>query len=291
MLFRSFPVQTRMFARLNFFKVTLRSMWEDYSDFISNFRDDLEEPFILADKVRFEKMFKTNTLGDYLGIPTRKTTFSEYHSTSVARCTPSGGSNDQGLYFIKSSRSWDSIFSQWTGSIGSLTDISCSNTSSDSESTVFLSGADAVSIGNFGPASLQLKMTTTLKFKQMPCRVLVYNNKLKTKFYLDSAFTISADGKTALLNIPLGNISEKLNSSGDDTATACSVAILIPFSSFASTTTAITCQPIDIYSHSELSEVTYDSYPFQTITSSTIRPRLLAYRFRTYESVYNAYIS
>ena len=29
-----FPVQTRMFARLNFFKVTLRSMWEDYSDFI-----------------------------------------------------------------------------------------------------------------------------------------------------------------------------------------------------------------------------------------------------------------
>ena len=41
-----FPVQTRMFARLNFFKVTLRSMWEDYSDFISNFRDDLEEPYI-----------------------------------------------------------------------------------------------------------------------------------------------------------------------------------------------------------------------------------------------------
>ena len=48
-----FPVQTRMFARLNFFKVTLRSMWEDYSDFISNFRDDLEEPYILPDSVQF----------------------------------------------------------------------------------------------------------------------------------------------------------------------------------------------------------------------------------------------
>ena len=67
------------------------------------------------------------------------------------------------------------------------------------------------------------------------------------------------------------------------------MAILIPFSSFNSVTTAITCQTIDIYSHSELSEVTYDGYPFQTITSSTNRPRLLAYRFRAYESIYNAY--
>lgn len=65
-----FPVQTRMFARLNFFKVTLRSMWEDYSDFISNFRDDLEEPYILPDSARFGKMCKTGTLGDYLGLPT-----------------------------------------------------------------------------------------------------------------------------------------------------------------------------------------------------------------------------
>ena len=65
-----FPVQTRMFARLNFFKVTLRSMWEDYSDFISNFRDDLEEPYILPDSSRFDRMCRTGSLGDYLGLPT-----------------------------------------------------------------------------------------------------------------------------------------------------------------------------------------------------------------------------
>ena len=45
-------------------------MWEDYSDFISNFRDDLEEPYILPDYARFEKMCRTGTLGDYLGLPT-----------------------------------------------------------------------------------------------------------------------------------------------------------------------------------------------------------------------------
>ena len=59
-----------MFARLNFFKVTLRSMWEDYSDFVSNFRDDLEEPYILPNIERFSKMCKTGSLGDYLGLPT-----------------------------------------------------------------------------------------------------------------------------------------------------------------------------------------------------------------------------
>lgn len=72
-----FPVQTRMFARLNFFKVTLRSMWEDYPDFISNFRDDLEEPYILPDYTRFGKMCRTGTLGDYLGLPTFGTNYSD----------------------------------------------------------------------------------------------------------------------------------------------------------------------------------------------------------------------
>ena len=43
-----FPVQTRMFARLNFFKVTLRSMWEDYSDFISNFPVTIKESLTLT---------------------------------------------------------------------------------------------------------------------------------------------------------------------------------------------------------------------------------------------------
>ena len=75
-----FPVQTRMFARLNFFKVTLRSMWEDYSDFISNFRDDLEEPYILPDSFRFEKMCKTGSLGDYLGLPTFGTKSSKVYN-------------------------------------------------------------------------------------------------------------------------------------------------------------------------------------------------------------------
>jgi hypothetical protein len=283
-----FPVQTRMFARLNFFKVTLRSMWEDYSDFISNFRDDLEEPYILPDKHRFSRMLKTNTLGDYLGIPTQKTTFSNYSSSYIARCTPSGGSSDKGFYFISSSQSWDSIFSQWNGSVSNIKTASCAQTSPDADSTVFLSCLDALSVAQFTSASLSFKMTTTFRFKTMPCRIMICSNVSKTKFFVDSTFTISDDGKTANLSIPLGNIKERLGIT--DTSTACSLAILLPYSSIGSPSTSVTTQAVNVYSNSELSEVDYDNYPFRTEKNNTADySKLLAYRFRAYESVYNAY--
>lgn len=221
-----FPVQTRMFARLNFFKVTLRSMWEDYSDFISNFRDDLEEPYILPDKHGFEYMLKTNTLGDYLGVPTQKTIFSNYSSSAILRCNPTGSSDNTGLYFVSSSQSWDNIFTQWLGSIGSIKTISCSKTSSDLNSTVLLPAGD-LAIGKFTSASLSFKMTTTGSFKKMPCRIMIYHSALKNKFYVDSEFVLSSDSKTARLSLPLGNISAKLNSvgfSGSDKPTELSFA-------------------------------------------------------------------
>lgn len=282
-----FPVQTRMFARLNFFKVTLRSMWEDYSDFISNFRDDLEEPYILPDEFRFERMLKTNTLGDYLGVPTQKTTFSDYSTGGISRCTPEGGSSDRGFYFIKSSQSWDSIFDQWIGTISSIKTISCGTSSPEPDSTVYLSSSSNFHIAQYTSASLLFKLTTTFKFKDLPCRVMVYHKVSKSKFYVDSRFTISDDGKTAVLNVPLGNVKDRLNVTDD--SKDCLVGILIPASGLNSATTAINTGSLDVYSNSELSEVTYANYPFQTASSSADCPRLLAYRFRAYESVYNAY--
>ena len=284
-----FPVQTRMFARLNFFKVTLRSMWEDYSDFISNFRDDLEEPYILPNKTSFERMLKTNTLGDYLGIPTQKTMFSNYFGSAIARCTPTGGSNDQGFYFIPPSSSWDDIYAQWQGTIGSITPITCSNTSSDPNQTVLLAATD-LNVGSFDFASLKFKMSTTASFKKMPCRIMVYHKALKTKFFVDSEFALSSDNKTARLSLSLGNIAEKLGSVGSAEPRACNVSILISSSSLNSVSTAVTTQSLDIYADSALKEVDYESYPFRTdIHDTADHPKLLAYRFRAYESVYNAY--
>ena len=284
-----FPVQTRMFARLNFFKVTLRSMWEDYSDFISNFRDDLEEPYILPDKFRFDRMLKTNTLGDYLGIPTQRTTLKETQTGSITRCAPTGGSNDVGLYFIGPTESWDSIFSQWNGSYSTISSISCGNVSPRLGSTVFLTSSTKFPIGLYESATLLCKLTTTAKFGDLPCRIMIYHTTSKSKFYIDSQFTVSDDGKSANLTAPLGSIKQRLNVT--DNSKDCLIAILAPASGLDFSTTALSPGPLTVYSDSELSEVTYDAYPFETFTTFTghptvDHPRLLAYRFRAYESVY-----
>lgn len=283
-----FPVQTRMFARLNFFKVTLRSMWEDYSDFISNFRDDLEEPYILPDKVRFDRMLKTNTLGDYLGLPTQKTSLSNMHSASVHRCAPTGDSSTQGLYFVDSSQSWDSIYSQWQGSVQDIKTVSCSTNVSDPNSSVLLASS-SLRIGNYRSSSLSFVLTTTSTFERMLCRIMVFHKTLKTKYYIDSEFVLSSDSKTASLRVPLGDISSNLNVSDSSVSDECVVTVIVSGSSFPSSTTAVSTGSLSVYSDSSLSEVTYDGYPFQTATNSTDHPRLLAYRFRAYESVYNAY--
>ena len=96
-------------------------------------------------------------------------------------------------------------------------------------STALLVCSSYLNIGNFGSSSLKFKMTTTASFKKMPCRIMIYHNALKTKFFVDSEFTLSSDNKTAYLNTPLGNIAEKLKVVSSTTATPCSLIILVFF--------------------------------------------------------------
>lgn len=66
-----FPIQTRMKARVMWFRYPLRALWKDYKDFVGNFREGLEEPYInFNTDARLKKMASTGSLGDYLGLPT-----------------------------------------------------------------------------------------------------------------------------------------------------------------------------------------------------------------------------
>lgn len=66
-----FPIQTRMNARISWFRYPLRALWKDYKDFVGNFREGLEEPYInFNTEQRLKKMASTGSLGDYLGMPT-----------------------------------------------------------------------------------------------------------------------------------------------------------------------------------------------------------------------------
>lgn len=67
----AFPIQTRMRARMMFFKYPLRALWDGYRDFVGNFREDLEEPYLdMFTEDHIKAMAKTGSLGDYLGLPT-----------------------------------------------------------------------------------------------------------------------------------------------------------------------------------------------------------------------------
>ncbi|MBQ3555884.1 MAG: hypothetical protein IJA09_06695 [Bacteroidales bacterium] len=65
----SFPVQTPIKARLSFFKVPLRTLWNGYMDYVGNFRDGLEEPYHDIPDRYFEDFYGECKLGDYLDIP------------------------------------------------------------------------------------------------------------------------------------------------------------------------------------------------------------------------------
>jgi hypothetical protein len=72
-----FPIQTRMKARVMFFKYPLRALWKGYRDFVGNFRQDLEEPYLdFNTAAKLKAMASTGSLGDYLGLPT--TIFGKY---------------------------------------------------------------------------------------------------------------------------------------------------------------------------------------------------------------------
>ena len=54
-----FPIQTRLRARMMFFKYPLRALWDGYRDFVGNFREDLEEPYLdLNTETRLNAMAK-----------------------------------------------------------------------------------------------------------------------------------------------------------------------------------------------------------------------------------------
>lgn len=282
-----FPVQTRMFARLNFFKVTLRSMWEDYSDFISNFRDDLEEPYINCSSVSFSKMFTTGSLGDYLGIPTRKSYLgsSDYVTSSVVPCSSSNK-----LTLVNSSYSWDSIVSNlgFGADVSKLPGVSCA-ASYDKSSTVLLNFR-AVKVQRFRNANFEVHFINDVKRDHVSHGLLVGftpGNVVSHTWEFD----IPVDNKSSLLKlvVPLGDMVNIFNNQ-DDTSDGIHFFLLLPSADMPSSSSDLATSTLTIYDTPQDSEITFIDFPFKSQKSgSASYPRLLAYRFRAYESVYNAY--
>lgn len=272
-----FPVQTRMFARLNFFKVTLRSMWEDYSDFISNFRDDLEEPYILPNYERFAKMCKTGSLGDYLGLPTFGTSYGDAVSLSDFPCSVN-------------SRRFSEI------------DISTAMESLRSDKAV--SGVKCGTAFNYNNKGIVLFYTTASSTKipdsvsQVGINVSVVGGSADVFVGCHGFLVHLSDDGTYNMDIPVSIVKSKdgvvgvqISSVDKNTLSGIQGQFILVLSGMT------TAAPIEFTGmsfnvvleyYTLQNDVSYSKYPFATESNPT-RSRLLSYRFRAYESVYNAY--
>lgn len=76
-----FPIQTRMKARVSFFRYPLRALWKDYRDYVGNFRPGLVEPYHDFNG----QIPQTGDLYDYLGLPT---TFVGHYGSSQSVNAP-----------------------------------------------------------------------------------------------------------------------------------------------------------------------------------------------------------
>lgn len=285
-----FPVQTRMFARLNFFKVTLRSMWEDYSDFISNFREDLEEPYINCSETSFSKMFGTGSLGDYLGVPSRKSYFasSTYVTSSVSKCSTD---SSKVVTLIGPDYSWDSIVSnlKYDGAVSSILGASCSS-SYDKDSTVLVKFTSILKIQDYSNANMRFDILNNTSRNYVSHGLLVGltsgNTVVRTW-----EFNIPVDSKnlTVPVNIPLGNIADAFDNSGS-LQNGISFFVLLRSADMPKVANTLPFNTVMVHDTPQDSEISFNNFPFKSQKAGTdTYPRMLAYRFRTYESVYNAY--
>ena len=280
-----FPVQTRMFARLNFFKVTLRSMWEDYSDFISNFRDDLEEPYIDCSQISFPKMFTTGSLGDYLGVPTRKSYLasSTYLTSQVKSCSSAAE-----VSLINDSYSWNSIVSNlgFNVTLSKIPGISCASGYDDSSTVLLASGV--MKVQSYKNASMVLSIINDVNRDYISHALLVGivpGNIVKTWNF---NIPVETGNPTVNVRISLGNMADIFDNQSPD-SDGIQFFILLPSADMPKVT-GLATRIVTIFETPQESEITFNEFPFKSQKSgSDSYPRLLAYRFRAYESVYNAY--
>lgn len=322
-----FPIQTRMKARMSWFRYPLRALWEDYRDFVGNFREGLEEPYINPTNVyAFQRMLTTGSLGDYLGIPTTMVGnySNSYQSTAYTNFHRSTGfiSNDQNAYSVLQ-RMRESI-GQLSVVAGRYTYFAVSNVcpfGSDVSSVVrvfpipadqlkpgYTSLTSTVLLGNMDVSSVlveyimnnlivSIHVGTTGPQSYVRSVYSVLDGSLIVDSYETTDNTISIKYTIPVLDYGQVNSNEYMfmifhvPKTIDDSDNS----VLPECSSFGSITSA-TFADIDFGSSTQVVDVSViNQTPWYASNRSDVPSKddlikLSAYAFRAYEGIYNSYI-
>lgn len=165
-----FPIQTRMKAKVMFFKYPLRALWKGYRDFVGNFRQDLEEPYLnFNTTAKLKAMASTGSLGDYLGLPT--TIFGKFGQGAISAMSlytlvcpgNKAGGNPEFSFFNNLPISDDDMFMNFVSEYGATTPSSGTNW------VVNLPAPSAASTSNtlsFGKRSVKTAVKSTASWNE-----------------------------------------------------------------------------------------------------------------------------
>lgn len=304
-----FPIQTPMRARVSFFRYPLRSLWKDYKDFVGNFRNDLEEPYLnldTADKVK--RMVGTGSLGDYLGIPSTVT--GSYGQSRLLTHSPSFCSINFGwLHIMPEYSSFSEV------SIGSsVADIVCP-TAADTTHLRFTKAGLASSIQIPVGDSYEISFIVATRSDSVSnMRALLLDGNLFTinNNIITDSFSISdasiVDVTSSMPNVSSGHAYLRVTLHCTNTSSAPYYVTQIGLSFTANdwnsfhdafpynTSFNILSNTDAFFSglrlfHSGISELDMGSSPFYGVTANNTdnHIKLAAYSHRAYEGIYNSY--
>lgn len=275
-----FPIQTRMKARVAFFKYPLRALWKDYRDYVGNFRAGLVEPYHNFGLIGTPK---TGSLFDYLGLPTTQigvygssgkysNNFWQHYSINsnttlknLAKLVYDSGGNGSFLrYFTESviSKTASTVSKNYALQYITFGDVNAKVTSVKIGSSntgqlyAIFEGSDRKYYGTSADAPYQLNFTSSSQTLTLDVPVL------------PDGVTLSA----VLIMSPV-TILPSLGFQYDSTSRLFS---------YASTSEVNFAVTLTYESANNIIDLDYDNSPYRQLHIS-------AYKARAYEGIYNAY--
>lgn len=292
-----FPIQTRMRAQLSFYKVPLRTLWKDYTDFVGNFKKGLVPPYLdISTEESLKAHASTGSLGDYFNVPT--TIVGEFGG--VSEISVRGYANNTDYPFYTNLSSSLTVSSLQSDILGKNIDNIVIEATQPQPTTPWFAVKTPV-IKNFlnsVPGSTTVSITTKLDdgatvtgSSILQALMIAYVDKSGKVLGAAPAIAGTSSGKLHewKFNIPSMNLKD-----------VASFALFIknnPAGTFCFDTVPPTWQwtwqPL-LYpslSTGSVSDITLASSPYYNSTSSKKADQipLSAFPFRAYEAVYNAY--
>lgn len=275
-----FPIQTRMKARISWYRYPVRALWKDYKDFVGNFREGLEEPYINFNSMnKIRKMASTGSLGDYLGLPTTLVGDYAHQATFPFSDSDFTISSDYATGFS----TLQEIFDNLVGAGASWSLFAVRNISTTKPAYAVTQRLNLNIRYSGTQVILPLEPSDSVP-SATSISVMLRVNDEEYYNYTGGVTNISGTSQISISNLPQDGVIKDIVFGFTTNASNSSYANF--------TTIFIPSWNVGIPYTAQVGDIDLNSSPWYNSESSNKdkQQKILAYGFRAYEGIYNAYI-